>query len=233
MKAKTTDIGLGGAAEAVVLTLIAGYVDGAGYLRIGGIYVANMSGNSVSIGLHAAKADWSGMLQKLLPVGCYVLGLILTRLMVRVGRRQHFKRVASVALTVEIALLILFAYSSGKVIGIVSAALAMGIQASTLTRFNRVTVYTAFVTGSLVKFADHLSEWLLGRAHNDPERQRSKSFRNAVWFLAVWVAYVSGAFVGALRFAKQGSPAVLWGCAGLFCILALDLCCPRELDSET
>jgi uncharacterized membrane protein YoaK (UPF0700 family) len=45
-------------ALAVLLTLTAGYVDAVGFLRLHGIYVANMSGNSIAIGLHSALGDW-------------------------------------------------------------------------------------------------------------------------------------------------------------------------------
>ena len=91
------------------------------------------------MGWHAAKVT-AGR--------CYVLGLIVTplivtRLIVRIASRRRFTRVASVALTIEIALLILFVLASGKIAGIVFAALAIGIQAATITRFDRVTVYTA------------------------------------------------------------------------------------------
>jgi uncharacterized membrane protein YoaK (UPF0700 family) len=221
------------AMEAVTLSAVAGYVDAIGYLQLGGIYVANMSGNSVSIGIHAARTEWDAMWQKLLPVCCYVLALILTRLTVHIGSRQGVKRIASVALTAEIALLVLFTFVSGRAAGVVLASLAMGIQAGTVTRFNHVTIFTAFVTGSLVKFADYLSAWIISAASGPVERKQSKSFERAAWLLSVWLAYISGAFAGTLRFSSQGTPAVLWGCGGLACMVALDVCCPREFESET
>ena len=46
------------AVMAALLTCVGGYVDSIGYLHLGQIYVANMSGNSVALGIHSAWLDW-------------------------------------------------------------------------------------------------------------------------------------------------------------------------------
>ena len=57
MSGTTRAIRLSRASEAVILPLIGGYVDGVGYLHLGGVYVANMSGNSIWIGLHGVRRN--------------------------------------------------------------------------------------------------------------------------------------------------------------------------------
>lgn len=93
---------------AVLLTVLAGYIDAIGYLKLKGIYVANMSGNSISVGLHAASAHWSIVITRLWPVFSYVLGLITARILVDLARTHGFRRTAAPPFLLEIACLFLF-----------------------------------------------------------------------------------------------------------------------------
>ena len=92
--------------RAVVLTLIAGYVDAIGYLRLGGIYVANMSGNSIAVRIHSGLGPISTVLHRLLPIGAYVVGLLITRIVLDLGGRRLWRSVPRLCLTVESLLLV-------------------------------------------------------------------------------------------------------------------------------
>lgn len=216
---------------AITLTLVAGYVDAAGFLKLGGIYVANMSGNSVAIGIRTAEKAWPELAFRLWPVACYTLGLICARAGANLATSFHLRRIAAPFFLLETILLLLFMQSMEANSGIFFAALAMGVQAATISRFNGVTVYTAFVTGSLVRFAETFSEWLGGLLKPDRE-PRKQALRDAFWFLAVWLAYVCGAAIGAAAFIAAGVKTVLFACGVLIALAIRDLIHPAEFNTE-
>lgn len=216
---------------AVVLTLVAGYVDAIGFLRLGGVYVANMSGNSVSVGIHAAHGSWSTVAERLLTIGMYVLSLLLTRMVVDAALERGFRRIVACCLLLEGGFLIVFRTSAGHNAGIVLGAAAMGIQAATLSKFSDVTIYTAFVTGSLVKFAESAAEWVMGWWKGDPAI-RKQAGDDSIWFMGVWAAYVVGAVGGAAGFERTGVAAVTWAVAALGGIALIDVFRPAKFDPE-
>ncbi|HET7892414.1 MAG TPA: YoaK family protein [Candidatus Sulfotelmatobacter sp.] len=207
----------------ILLTLTAGYVDAVGFLKLGGIYVANMSGNSVSTGIHSVEGEWSVVLFRLWAIGCFVSALFLTRLLIDSAAPVLSGRVAAPALVVEIVLLVFFSKVKSENAGIFCAAVAMGVHTATLNRFNGITVYTTFVTGTLVKFAEHLAEWVLRLIkREDP----ATNFEGARWLLSVWAAYITGAGFGAGVFRQIGSAATLLACAGVAVVILIDLVRP-------
>jgi uncharacterized membrane protein YoaK (UPF0700 family) len=108
------------------------------------------------------------------------------------------------------------------------AASAMGIQAATLSRFNGVTVYTSFVTGSLVKFAEYTAGCLVGFVRSGILDQ--SEFRRAVWFAGIWMAYVIGAVLGATALARIARASVLLAIMCLAALAVVDLVSPAKLE---
>ena len=97
---------------AILLTLVTGYRDAIGLFRLNGIYVANMSGNSVAIGIHSAQGAWPSVPQRLLPVVCYVGALFSMRILVNAAGILRIRRVVAASLVTEIIFLLLFADSA-------------------------------------------------------------------------------------------------------------------------
>lgn len=203
-------------AIAALLTWAAGFVDAVGFISLGHIYTANMSGNSVSVGIQWASHDWLEMVRRIWPVGTYVIGLLFCRILIQVAARARIKSVASIAFLIEIALLAPVLFASGvqatsriafAYIGLL--AIAMGIQNAALSHFSSLTIHTGFVTGTLVKFAEEFAKyltWSFDRIRTPgtsitevlAQSSRQKAFQMSFWLAAIWVAYVVGAFCGAL-----------------------------------
>ena len=59
---------------ACTLSGLAGYVDGIGFLHLGGLFVSFMSGNSTRLGVMAAEMDWPKALQALQLIAVFVVG---------------------------------------------------------------------------------------------------------------------------------------------------------------
>lgn len=218
--------------SAIILTFVAGYVDAIGYLRLGGIYVANMSGNSVSLGIHFGEGNRAAALGKLLPVVCFVGGLVFARILADLATGYGVRRIVSATLAIETGLLLVFMRAGTHTGGVFYAALAMGMQAATITRFGGVTIYTAFVTGSLVKFSENVAKTLMWRLNQDKKFEK-RALLDSLWFLAVWLAYVAGASSGAPAYTADGVRVILWPSLVLLAIAAIDLFKPYDFSSET
>ncbi len=234
------------------LTWIAGFVDAVGYISLGHIYTANMSGNSVSIGIEAVAQNWPEALRRLCPVIGYVIGLLFCRSLIQFGARERIRSIASVALACEIGLL-LPVYLAGvptrqaaagvSFLYIALLALAMGVQNAALTHFSSVTVHTGFVTGTLVKFAEELTKYLtwaldhLRRPHgslvyvlvNSP---RQRPFLVAFWLAAIWVTYVAGAACGALSQGRFKLRSLIIPIVSLAVLVTIDLRRPLAMGEE-
>src|ERR1700752_3312608 len=58
----------------IVLTVVTGVVDALAYLRLGHVFVANMTGNVVFLGFAAAGAGGLSVPGSLLALGCFLSG---------------------------------------------------------------------------------------------------------------------------------------------------------------
>lgn len=234
------------------LTWIAGFVDAVGFISLTHIYTANMSGNSVAIGIEAFAHNWSETLRRLCPVIAYVIGLLFCRLLIEFGAQERIRRIASVAFLFEIGFLIPVCWASGRGVGNALApafiytallAIAMGVQNAALTHFSSLTLHTGFVTGTLLKFAEEFAKFLtltfdrlrspgvsVGSVLKNSSGQ--KSFQVASWLAFMWTLYVAGAFVGALGDGRLQLRALVVPIISLAILIAVDIHRPLALREE-
>lgn len=218
------------ASIAFALTLLAGYVDAIGYLSLGHVYVANMSGNSIAIGIHSAGREWPQVWRYAWPVVSFTLGLFVSRLLVSWGMIAGWRSVAAPAIVVEMVALLAFSIMRGGPAGVLAAGVAMGIQAATLARFYGSTVYTCFVTGSLVRFAENGADVLIGCVRSGSGKPGD--LRRATWFALIWTAYVAGATLGASALWALAETSIWIAIAGLSMLCVVDLISPARLDKS-
>src|SRR4051812_19574859 len=83
-------------ALACALSALAGYIDGIGFLHLGGLFVSFMSGNSTRLGVSAAAADWPKALEALLLIVLFVIGAAAGSLIV-LGRGKYRQAVLLLA----------------------------------------------------------------------------------------------------------------------------------------
>src|SRR3982075_611139 len=69
-------------ALACALSALAGYVDGIGYLHLGGLFVSFMSGNSTRMGVSLAEGKWLDAALALGLIALFVIGAAAGSLMV-------------------------------------------------------------------------------------------------------------------------------------------------------
>ena len=208
---------------ALSLTGIGGFVDAVGYIALFQVFTANMSGNSVHVGMYLGNLDLRELARPACAIVAFVVGMTLTRIAMTVAARRKFRRIATFTLAVEALLLVLFARATpamnlGQIVDLHSAAyfalvallaFAMGVQTATLTHIGGMTVYTTFVTGTLTKFSESFTRALFWSydqvtqpAGRSPQLVRlalkQKDVREATFLLAIWICYLLGAAIGTL-----------------------------------
>jgi uncharacterized membrane protein YoaK (UPF0700 family) len=178
----------------ILLTVVTGVVDALAYLRLGHVFVANMTGNVVFLGFAAAGAGGLSVPGSLLALAFFLCaGVAAGRFGGRLGAER--RRQLSVAATAEIALCTVATVVAGfaglhlgagsRYALIALLALAMGVQNATARRLAVADLTTTVLTLTLTGIA--ADSWLGG----------ASGARTARRVLAVG-AMLLGALVGAL-----------------------------------
>ncbi|PZQ61655.1 MAG: DUF1275 domain-containing protein [Sphingomonas taxi] len=179
---------------ATAMAGLAGYVDAIGFVRLGGLFVAFMSGNSTQLAVDAADGGgWRTMTAALI-LG-FVAGVMVATIMVeRLGRRSPVVMILlSAALLAWAALLMV----EGP--GAMLLAMAMGVLNVVFQRGGSASVPVTYMTGTLVRLGQSLAHALMGTA------------APTAWlpYLLLWGGLVAGASGGTLAYAARGTDA-LW-----------------------
>ncbi len=112
---------------ACALSALAGYVDGIGFLHLGGLFVSFMSGNSTRMGVSLAEGQWLSAAEAFGLIALFVIGAASGSLIVlgRGANRQPWVLLAEALLLAAAALCYSFGLSNVAVAAIV---VAMGLE---------------------------------------------------------------------------------------------------------
>ena len=254
---ETRELGLGGKVGiALSLTGIGGFVDAVGYIALFQIFTANMSGNSVHVGMYLGQFEFSQLMRPVCAIAAYVTGIILTRITIQVAARREIKRIASCTLAAEALLLLLFARATpamhlGQIVDLQSPtyfslvawlAFAMGVQTATLTHIGPFTVYTTFVTGTLTKFAESFTRALFwsydlfrgqGRVYDIVRlAPKQQDVRQTVLLASTWICYVAGAATGTIIKQRWELRALYLPVSVLIVFILIDQIRPIDIEEE-
>ena len=150
----------------LILTVVTGVVDAASYLRLGHVFVANMTGNIVFLGFALAGAQGLSAITSLVALAAFLLGAAVGgRLGARSGEhRGHLLRAGSAAqsLLLVVALAVGVAVSEPLSSGaryalLVPLALAMGVQNASAQRLAVPELTTTVLTRTLTGIASEAS----------------------------------------------------------------------------
>jgi uncharacterized membrane protein YoaK (UPF0700 family) len=199
---------------ALVLTALAGAVDGAGFLGLGQQFVANQTGNAVLLAV-AVSGDLTGRGDGLSAAGPLwsLLGFSTGAVLASLATRRHvltsfgvpFLLVAEVVMLSAAALAAAFTSAFGPAVAL--AAFAMGVQSIHAARIGLSGVTTTVLTGTLIALSVNLS--------GDREDLRSARLQ-----AGVWAVYLVAAGLGSVLAHAVSFSAVCWAAAAVAAAMA-------------
>ena len=221
----------------LLLAGAAGCLDAVGYLMLG-LFTANMTGNTILLGLSIGRAGWAEALHNVVAIAAFVAGAGAGTLVVRSLRRlAHGLGLEAVVLALAVAAWMVFGAPRGRIAEpaaywlIALLAAAMGIQSAAVRRVGEQRVATTYVTGTLTTLAtdtasDLLDRWSARRAAGEAEARealRTPAARGTALMTGLWAVYLFGALVGGFAEQRWAMWAVVAPIAVLLAVMASDL----------
>ncbi|MFI8228501.1 YoaK family protein [Streptomyces sp. NPDC085900] len=191
----------------LMLTLLSGVIDAVSLLGLGHVFVANMTGNLVLVGLSLTGAPGSWAAGPVVALGGFVVGALLVRAVA--PRRAGHRALLGVCAALEAALFVVAALASydGGVLPILLCAVALGMQNAAVRRLGLAGLTTTVMTSTLTGLVADRAE----------RRTASTSRRQALSVLTL----VAGAGAGAVAVRWAGTPWTLTAVAVLAVAVAV------------
>jgi uncharacterized membrane protein YoaK (UPF0700 family) len=168
--------------------MIAGIADAVGYITMGGVFAANMTGNTVLAGIGLADGRYTDAGRHLAPLVAFFFGAMLARLLLRLWHRQAIPLLLE-ALLIAVAGFLPITIEAAVLI----VALAMGLQAAAVTHFSGTAISTVVVTSTLARTAEATLDRIL-----PVENRKLPGVASPRLLALTWLGYLAGAVVGAL-----------------------------------
>ncbi len=187
------------------LAFVGGYADAASY-TLAGTFTGHITGNSVLAAVSLANHDWLLTISRLLAVGVFLLGILLSSVVDRLVKRQPSRSPLTVALFLEATLIFIaaglsmdFHQAPNRELFIIFMCLALGVQNGALRKANGISVHTTYVTGMVTKLLEHEFDQLKSdRGHRRIALPQTPPTDPTFRLLStVWFAFVLGAGAGA------------------------------------
>lgn len=157
-------------------------------MTMGGVFAANMTGNTVLAGIAAAEGHYLNAGRHFAPLLAFFIGAMLARLLLRPWHKPAIAVLLEAAMIAGLGFLPI-----GIETAVLILALAMGMQAAAITHFSGAAVSTVVVTSTLARTA----EATLDRVW--PTEKRVLPAVTTPRLLALtWIGYLLGAVAGAL-----------------------------------
>jgi uncharacterized membrane protein YoaK (UPF0700 family) len=215
----------------LLLTWVAGTVDAIGYLGLGHVFTANMTGNAVLLGLAFGQGQFLAAFRALFALGGFILGVgggaILAH---RAGTDVDQRRAFVGPVMVEALILALFALllhlpmiprnqdTLYVLIGL--SAVAMGVQSAAVRRLNLPGIATTVLTGTITSLVAGLVRLLHITYVSSPSEEPVESaasrkhhlrLQAGVFMVYVVAAIAAGFFQHRVPLVVGGSPVVAIG----------------------
>jgi uncharacterized membrane protein YoaK (UPF0700 family) len=214
-------------AQVLLLTWVAGTIDAIGYLALGHVFTANMTGNAVLLGIAVGQGQGLAAIRSLVALAGFVFGVGVGALLAfRAGTPANLRRAFLGSAVAEAFVLAGFALvfhfpgiprnQTTLYILIVLSAVAMGIQSAAVRRLNLPGIATTVITVTITSLIAGLVRWLHWTVVSSPTEEAAGSrtgnrhlgLQAGVFLTYVAAAAASGLFQDRFSLAVGLSPLV-------------------------
>ena len=192
-------------ASAILLAATGGMTDAIVYMDHGHVFANAMTGNVIFLGIAVMQQQWAQSLRHIIPITCFLLGVVAARLI----RTSPVRRSALVVLLLEIVgffLVGLLPISFPQLAFTAIVSFVSAFQVATFRRVGRFTYNSTFVTGNLRMVAEGIFDRFFSK---DPEL-RSKGYAQAWKLGLICTSFFAGALGGAFVAPRHPHYAILF-----------------------
>ena len=201
----------------LMLAFAGGYLDVYTYVCRGGVFANAQTGNMVLLAINAAEHDLGKVIQYLLPILAFMLGILITEFVksrYRYNTAIHWRQIV---IAMEFLVLGVIAFvPSGAQDDLVNIAVAFvcSMQVESFRKFEGKSAYaTTMCTGNLRSATEHL--FFSGLNKNREERNTSLKYYGII------AIFIVGAFVSMKITQNVGEKSVLVASGMLFIVFLL------------
>ena len=167
---------------------MAGIADAVGFITMGGVFAANMTGNTVLAGIAAAQGRYVVAGNQLATLASFFVGAMAARLLLRLWHKPALPIVIEAGIVGALGFL-----PVGIEASVLILAFAMGMQAAAITRFGGTAASTVVITSTLARTAEAALDAIA------PSRDGTLPPVARPRLLALsWTGYLVGAVAGTL-----------------------------------
>ncbi len=189
--------------DLLLLSIVAGSADAAGFMGVGRVFTSNMTGNLVLLGIDCGQGQWGDVAKTFYVLVMFAIGAACGSRLARQLPDDAWRKLLVRILMIESVLLITFAVcwalisETGRPAQfywlIPLLAVAMGLQSAVMNRLMIAGVTNTAMTGTLTNVAVGLERVLFGAADQEQGLRR----RTGKQFLVI-LLYCCGALVEGL-----------------------------------
>lgn len=200
------------------ITMMAGFVDGVGFLHFSGYFLSFMSGNSTRSSAALATGDVSGWFLAMSFVASFVVGVVIATLIS--AKAARFRRPRVMYLSAAFLLAAATLGTSGQTLTACLLAAAMGAVNVSYTRSGEVSLGLTYMTGTLVKLGQYLAGALSGA-------------NRTLWvpYALLWAMITLGSICGAFAYLQWGLASLWMVALGMLGWATVGLLRERRLSS--
>lgn len=173
-------------ARAVLLCLIAGYIDAIGYIDYAHVFAANMTGNTVLLAISLAQGEWARVSVYAMTLAAFLAGALVAEAAKRRGVPASLPLLLS-----GLPLVAVWAAGLEGDVALAALAAGMGLQGGSVARFAEINVQTVVITGTILKLAEAAIDRVVRPAKGAP----APTAKGLSVFAATWLAYAAGAVI--------------------------------------
>lgn len=164
----------------VLLACVAGSVDVMSYYRLGNVFTANMTGNTILLGLSIGQGNVASSLQRIAALAGFFSGALVGAYIIENTQKgwSHYITFSVSIETIIIFALVLIWLKEGVVtnhwvlyISIILAGISMGIQSATIRHLNIPGIVTTFLTGTITSIGMSIVKGIKNGFKNKVKRQ--------------------------------------------------------------